>query len=282
MYIGLLLVKAEDREKVLDYLLSKRNEIGYDGEVHFSELTNYSYANVYAEKTKLAKSWIEYVLSENKTRYIYFYILGLNLSKIQYQAFGKGKDRARNIYNRFFRSSVLYCLKSFFSEYKNIVVDQIFHDKGHLDNDELFNWHTIWRIETAENRISFNSEYILFIDSDHHKEKKFPEESHLIQLTDLILGATSQCLDAKSNKDGCNEIAQTFLPFIERLNDENRCNNPNSRYDYFRKCSLSFFPKARLTMKQLDDKWEKLRSGFYRNRSLLLKEKFSPQMKLGI
>lgn len=277
MYIGILLLKADDKERILNDLLKKRKEVNYQDELHFRDLTNYSYANIYSEKTKLAKSWIDFVLSENKKRSIYFHILGLNLTNLQHQAFGSGKKRMRNIYNRFFRSTILYCLKSYFDKHKNILVKQIFHDKGHLDNDELFDWHTIWRIGTAEDKISFASNCIYFIDSDHYKETNFTEESHFIQLIDLILGATCQCLDANSNKDGCGEVARIFLPLIERLNG---VNNPNSRYDYFKKCGLSFFPKKHLTLEQLNDQWERVRSGFYQNRPLFIKDRFNQQMRL--
>ena len=280
MYIGLLLIEAENKPQNLKYLLKQREKLGYYDELHFRDLTNYSYANIYSEKTKLAKSWIELVLSVYKPRNICFHILGLNLDNLEYRAFGRRQERMRNIYNRFFRSTILYCLKSYFGKYKNIVVKQIFHDKGNLDKDELFDWHTIWRIETEEEKISFSDENIRFIDSDHNKENDFPEESHFIQLTDLVLGATSQCLDATNNRDGCNEIAQIFLPLVDRLNDERRVNNPQSRYDYFRKCGLSFFPKRRLTLDQLEDRWERVRSGFYRNREIILKEKLSGQRNI--
>jgi len=175
MYIGLLLIRRENKRKILNYLLEKRNEVGYHDELHFSDLTNYSYATVHSGKTRLAKSWIELAMSKHKPRNICFHILGLNLNNLEYRAFGKGRKARRNIYNRFFRSTALYCLKSYFGEYKNVTIRQMFHDKGHLDKDELFDWHTIWRIGTREEKITFNNKNIHFIDSDHNKEKKFPE-----------------------------------------------------------------------------------------------------------
>lgn len=280
MYIGLLFIKSQDRPQVLGDLLHKRKAIGYHDELHFAELTNYSYSNIYSEKTRLARSWMELILSEGCRRKIYFHIVGLNLSNLEYEVFGPGQDRKRNIYNRFFRCTTLYCLKSYFREYAEIIVKQIFHDRGHLETDELFDWHAIWRIEAQEQKISFDNKNILFVDSDHDKEKKFPEESHFIQLTDLVLGATVQCLDAGKNRDGCNEIAEMFIPLVERLNDVNRINNPNSRYDYCRKCGVSFFPRCKLTGRQFEDKWERLRSGFFLNRPIILKERLSGQERL--
>jgi hypothetical protein len=199
------------------------------------------------------------------------------LSNLQLVAFGESAARERNIYNRFFRSACIYCLKAFYGDCKSINVKGVFHDKGNLEKDELFDWHTVWRIKQQEENISFDMDRILFVDSNHDKEKLYPEESHLIQMTDLVLGATSQCLDASPNRDGCDEIGCLFLPLVKRLNDSRRASNPRSRYNYFKKCSLSFFPSKKLTMAQLDDKWERLTSSFYKDRPLLLKDKISGQ-----
>lgn len=139
------------------------------------------------------------------------------------------KEQVRNIYNRFFRTATLGRLKYYFGEYEKIVIKRIFHDRNELENDEIFNWHTIQSIKKKEEQIEFDEKHIYFIESDHRKEKNFPKESHFIQLIDLVLGATKQYLDAPNDRPGCNEIGQMFLPLIERLNDENKSNNPRSR-----------------------------------------------------
>lgn len=278
MYLGLLIVNEDNKKQLFDYLMQARKEANYYGELHFGEIRKSSNKS---EKTLLGKKWSEIVLSENKERIVNFHVLGLNLSNLQYQSFGEEKkERARNIYNRFFRSITKGCLKYYFPGYKRIFVNTLFHDRNELENDELFDWHTIWRIEMEEENISFDDRNICFVDSDHQKEKNFPTESHFIQLTDLILGATSQCLDCGNNRVGCIEIGKLFLPLVERLNDQNRVNNPNSRYSYYRKCCLSFFPKGSLTLEQLANNFTKLRSGFYRNRLIILKEKLNCQRKL--
>ena len=57
-------------------------------------------------KYKIASKWIDYWLNDREN--IYFYILGINLSKLDGDKFGpkNQKDKHSNIYNRFFRSAI--------------------------------------------------------------------------------------------------------------------------------------------------------------------------------
>jgi hypothetical protein len=278
MYTGILAIPEARYNDVLEWLGEDRIAAGYDREVHFTELHNYSYAHVHNEKALLAKRWVERVLWDDQKTF-HFYLLGLNLSNLQHHAFGTGKEQKRNIYNRFFRSSVAYALKSFFGN-TGIFVTHIFHDAGHLNHDELFDWHTIWRLDQAEPGIAFLTDNIQFINSDHNKEPNFPDDSHFIQLCDVLTGGLTQCLDARTKKDGCCEIAECLLPLAERLTDPRRVRNRNSRYRYVRRISLSFFPSKRLTLKELDDAHLRGQSGFYITRRLLFKDQLSGQLSL--
>lgn len=277
MYIGIVAIPQQKHPSALRLLLTDRDDAGYHREVHFADLTNYSYAHVHNEKTLLAKKWIQRVMW-NGEKTFHFYVLGLNLSNLETAAFGTGKDRKRNVYNRFFRSALSYVLKAYFG--RNVLVEAIFHDKGDLNKDELFDWHSIWRISAEEPGIIFRQDTIEFIDSDHEKETRYPQESHFVQLTDVILGSARQCLDCTSSKDGCTGVAETFLPLMDRLTDRKRVRNIFSRYRYVRRCSVSFFPSRRLTLKELEDPWKRARSTFYINRRLLLKDKLSGQLRL--
>ena len=277
-YLGLLIVSGNDKNELFNQLMQARKEANYYGEMHFADIQKSSRKS---EKTLLGKKWIEIALSKNKRRVLDFHILGLNLSNLQSQFFGEERqEQARNIYNRFFRSTLAACLKYNYADYANIKVKNIFHDKNELEYDEMFDWHTIWRINIAEENVYFNYKDIHFIDSDHQKEQLFTDESHFIQLIDLILGATRQCIDCTSKQEGRIEISSLFLPLVERLNDPGRAYNPNSKYSYHRRCCLYFFPKESLTLGQLENEVERLRSGFYRNRPILLQEKRSRQLRL--
>lgn len=232
MYIGLLAVSESDHDSVVGWLCEDRDAAGYHDEVHFTKLKNASNARIHNEKTLLAKRWVERVLWDHR-KVFHFHLLGLNLTNLQSFAFGTGWQQKRNIYNRFFRSSVTYALKRFFGG-GEVTVTRIFHDASKFEDDDLFDWHTIWRVDRAEASITFVPDSISFIDSDHAKERDSPEDSHLIQLCDVLLGGLTHCLDARNRKDGCCEIAKVLLPLADRLVDPRHARNPNSRYRHAR------------------------------------------------
>jgi hypothetical protein len=278
MYLGLVAIPEGCYQTALSGLTDDREAANYEGEVHFVDLHNYSYAHIHNQKTLLAKRWVDRVLNDRQ-KVFHFYLLGLNLDNLQSFAFGRGREQPRNIYNRFFRASVAYTLKSFFGR-TDLVVTHIFHDKSDLEHDDLFDWHTIWRLDQAEPGITFLVNNIQFIDSDHEKELAFPADSHFIQLCDVLLGGLSHCLDARTKKDGCCEVAECLLPLAERLTDPRQVRNPNSRYCHVRRLSMSFFPSKRLKLKELEDGHARQRSGFYIERRLLFKEEKSRQLRL--
>lgn len=267
MYIGLLAIPEARYECVLERLLEDRQQAAYWDEVHFSQLRNYSYAHCHNKKTLLARYWLERVLWDTD-KVFHFHLLGLNRGNLQPLAFGAGRTQERRIYNRFFRALVAGMLKHCFPG-KSVTVSRVFHDVSELQHDDLFEWHTIWRLDSDTQAISFVPRQIDFIDSDHRRETRFSSDSHLIQLCDLLLGGLTQCLDARNVKDGCCEIASLLLPLAERLTDPLRAENRNSRYRYWRRISMSFFPSKQLSLQELAQPYLRLRSRYYSSRRLL-------------
>lgn len=272
MYIGISAIPDTHYQSCLRDLLQDRNDAGYEREIKSTELTQ-------RPKINLATRWVNRILDDREKRF-HFYILGLNLDNLQRSAFGDSRsEQVRRIYNRFFRSSISFVLNSYFQD-DSISVEYLFHDRTEMESDDLFDWHSLWRLQQDSDRVSFNRDRITFIDSDHEREISHPNDSHFIQLTDLILGCARQCLDCTSTRGGIMEVAQVFLPLAQRLADERRCDNPNSRFRYFRRCKFSFFPSARLSETDLEDAFERVRSSFFVNRALLLSEKVSGQGRL--
>lgn len=278
MYVGLLAIPDDCHARALEQLQDARQEVGYCSEIHFKELKNRS-RTLHGDKTAVAKRWTNAVLRDD-AKIFHFYFLGINLSNLEHSAFGTGWDKPPNIYNRFFRSAVAYAIRGFFGSHRPITVSYVFHDKDDIESHGLFDWHTIRKLSSPEEGITFDTGRIQFIDSDHEKEPKFPQESHFIQLTDVLAGGMAHCLDATSKKKGCCEVAGCLLPLLERLTDPKRARNPNSRFGYFRRIAVGFFPSKRLSRKQLEDSVQKARSGFYIKRRLLLKERLTHQMTL--
>lgn len=270
MYLGLLAIPEASYCEVLERLAQDRRTAGYTGEVHFSQLRNYSYAFCHNEKTLLAKHWVERVLHDDH-KVFHFYLLGLNLDNLEQRAFGAAPGHEHRIYNRFFRASVAGMLKHFFPSGR-LVVSAVFHDKSELQHHALFDWHTIWRLDSDSDLITFIPQRIEFIDSDHRREPLFPEDSHLIQLCDVLLGGLTQCLDARNVKDGCCEIASLLLPLAERLVHPRQAHNPNSHYRHWRRVSMSFFPSRKLKLDDLHDPYARAKSRYYHSRQLLLRE----------
>jgi hypothetical protein len=253
MYIGVLAIPSDQYQYALECLENDREKVSYFGELKSTNLTQ-------STKIQLAKLWIKR-MKHDKCKCFHFHILGLNMGNLQTRAFGdKHGEQQKRIYNRFFRSSVLYLLKYFFGDSPSIEVEAIFHDRTEMEYDDLFDWHTIWRIEREEDNITFASNIIEFVDSDHRKER--------------------HCLDCTSNKPGIIEAAKEISPLIERLANKRSCKNPNSRYCYYRRCSISFFPSRKLALEDLNDPLERLRSSFFVQRRLLLNEKLSGQQSL--
>lgn len=278
MYIGLLAVPDEHLGTALQSLQEDRVAGRYDAEVHFSELRNRS-GRANGEKTDVARRWVERVLWDHE-KIFHFYLLGLNMTNLQASAFGASAEQGRNIYNRFFRTAVASTLRLFFPSSGGVTVSHVFHDTSEMETDDLFDWHTIWKLSSPEQGITFATDTIQFIDSDHERETNFARDSHLIQLTDVLLGGISQCLDARNEKDGCCEVAECLLPLVERLTDPKRISNRNSRFRYVGRISVAFFPRNMLSLKQLEDPVERARSGFYIQRRQLFRERLTGQLTL--
>lgn len=268
-YIGILLIPEEKKDIALKKLNKGRLQSHYSRELHFSKLSNYSYAHANNEKTILANHWIDILIDDATDNCFYFNILGINYSKINIKIFGEDKRVLfQNIYNRFFRTVIKSSLNYFFSG-REVIIENIFHDQeNNLAKHIYFDWHCINKLNEELENVSFKNGHIVFIDSDHNKETVFKEESHFIQLIDLILGSVRLCLDATCTKDGCCEVAEKMKPLLSRM--MNNPGNKKSSYGYYRKYSISFFPSVSLNSAELIDPTKRIISKIYNSRRLLL------------
>ena len=265
-YVGILIVPEGKSETLLSKLLNARclnpdNE-EWEGcesrcrwhddnntEVHYTELND-------TRKYKIACSWIDLLIENGKQNWglIYFYILGLNQSKLDLEKFGPAnqQNRAITIYNRFFRTAVQKSTKSFFHRFDHIIIEDVYHDAGSAQNHELFPWHTVWKLGWEDAKLSFNCSEITFVNSDHRKGDGDPAHSHFIQFIDLLLGSTFNILHYASRNPNKVNIA---LRAKELLGDRliRNPNNKNSRYHYFGRQRIEFFPRENLGGYDVDD-----------------------------
>jgi hypothetical protein len=265
-YIGVLMIPTRCRLRALRGLQADRESAGYDGEIHFTELRNFSYAHVHQEKTALAKKWLRRALDDQE-KIFHFSLLGVNLSALHHNAFGRSaKERRPAIYNRFLRPAILYPAQRFFSG-QAVQIKYLYHDETELQRHDWFKSHLIQTINDSAAPVNFYGSYrIQFINSDHRRETAFPRDSHFVQLCDILTGAVTQTLDNRSNKDGCNELAADVYPLAQFLTGANGAADPGN---WRARLHLSFFPSRKLTAAQLNDPAVRQESTFYRERPLL-------------
>ena len=217
----------------------------------------------------IASKWLDYLLNDRDK--VYFYILGINLNRLDKSYFGQQKQQ-NNIYNRFFRTSILKSVKSYFHPYEKIYIKKICHDSStSLETDAYLSWHCIFYIDNRDDKIYFKTDKIDFIDSDHRKSSN--DYSHFIQFIDLLLGCVYNCIEYASKNPDKEAIAEKCLPLVERLIE--KPNNKNSRYNYVGRQKIEFFPKhdlRGLDRDSLEYKFKK-RDSFYYKRVLKIKNK---------
>lgn len=217
-----------------------------------------------------ADRWCDVILNNTIQKKDFFiHILGINVAKIDRSFFktsGEKTNIENNIYNRFFRTSIKYSLKSFFDGYDAIIVDNIFHDTGNMEYHPYFKKQPLRKLKEEIANVYFNCKEVSLIETNN---KNCMETNQVIlQLIDLFLGATLNCLHATGKKNK-KKIALKLFPIIDRC--INSSSNPNSRYAKI--YSISFFPKNKID--ENDDYIEKLikwNDNFYVNREIKLSE----------
>jgi len=232
--------------------------------VHWSEISS-------ADQKNVCKRWFEYILDPDRSKNTFYsYILGLNDSKLIKKEFDE-TDEFNSKYNRFFRSAIIYCLKTFFSG-ENVVVENIFHEEGQQQNNEYFPWHCIYKIQ-QEDGISFLCKEITFLPKDHKKRK----ESNLIQLCDCVLGVSTSIIhgiEKSNNSNYREELADIYFPLLKRI--VNKPKNKNSSYKHYNRILIQSFPKDKT---QLGDE-RRYVNQFYTDRFFNYAEQKSGQLRL--
>lgn len=250
MYLGIVIIETSKKEIILKKINSIRKDIWYSNELHFTWLKNLPWLWKENKKTLLAEKYIDLILEDKDKKYFYFDILWINLENLDLTYFWNDKWwHYCNIYNRFFRTIVTRSINSYF-DWKNVIIDNIFHDnENSLIWHQYFDWHLLYKLNWTINW------KINFIDSNHNKESLYPNESHFIQIIDLLLWAMRQLYDNPNKKRWCKYIWDKIKPLIERMRDKPW--NYNSKYWYIKKYNISFFPNSKdniLLLKKEDEK----------------------------
>ena len=241
-YFLVLLIPDEQATLVKSWLHSARED--FHSPIKFAKLNS----NGRGRKVEIAKTWMQEVLrsARDDRNDLYFSLTGLNLNRLDPKAFGGANcahgQTLANIHNRFFRKSLSNAITDFWGG-APILIRKVFHDsEGNLQNHQYFDWHAISKTMSDHSHITFESDNITFVLSDHRKEKHHENASHIIQLVDVLLGAITYCFHpSHSRNKGQEEVAMETVELVKRLSHAPR--NPNSAYNYYKKFKVGFFPK---------------------------------------
>jgi hypothetical protein len=203
-YICMLLIPFASVEDVISHLLDIREHHNFHGEMSFSDVKGLSRNS---PRTAVAKDWLQYLLRHSGID-VYWEVLGIATHNLDFSCFGPGDEptgKYATVYNRFFRTALLFSINTYFKSYDQVIISHVFHDdEGNLQNHPYFHWHLPSVV--ADTRIQFLNEHIEFVSSDHKKEKIHKAESQVIQLADLLVGSVSQRLDQSSGQKGKVEL----------------------------------------------------------------------------
>jgi hypothetical protein len=276
IYIGLLVERLDN--PLLEKIISIRYKNNFDINspyfeknnriIHWAEIKN-------ADTQNIAKRWIEFILDPSNADKFYGYVLGINLSKLSTEEFDN-KNIFNSVYNRFFRSAVLYLLKPVFLDNFKIVKN-IFHEEGQQKNHKYFPWHPIHKIKESEAYISFECCEITFLPKDHRENKCGDKRSNLIQLCDLFLGLSVGLLHGIGTGKRAKyreKLADLFLPLFKSMIYEPK--NPYSEYKHKGRIMIRFFPREKTKPNDI----KRLTNQFYTERKIYYYEQKSGQLSL--
>ncbi len=207
-----------------------------DSEIHWSNMKDDN------NKKNILKRWLDYILADCNPgkRKFYFSVYGINLSNLNIDEFGETQI-FNNIYNRFFRSMLLYSLKKFFSS--GVIVDHIYHEEGQQAEHKCFDWHTVFKLDEDEN-INLSCEHVEFLPKSHKNEPR----SNAIQLCDSLVGIFKDIhlgygQNYSNNKKEILSSNFTNELIIKRVIKEPK--NIKSSYGYANRFHISLFPKTK-------------------------------------
>lgn len=260
-YIGIILEKLDN--SLLDDILIERFCNNFDRtSIYFEKNNKIVHWNEIriADTKNICMRWFKYILESNRSRNKFFsYILGINNSKLNIEEFDI-HNKFNSIYNRFFRSAILYALKTLFPK-KQIIIENIYHEEGQQEFHKYFPWHCIYKIDQKEENMIFRCSEIKFLPKDHKKDKR----SNLIQLSDTFMGACIGIIHGihKSKKSKYREeLMDCILPLVQRMIKEPK--NKNSHYQHANRIMIRFFPNQNTK----PDDIRRVFNHFYSNRKL--------------
>lgn len=217
--VGLLLVKRQDLDEVRRHLRTKRESEGYRGEVHFADLPK-SFGGAYGAKARVAREWIS-AYERYLSQMAFCSVLAVDRASNAYDRRRFAQDY--HAYNRFTAMAIKAAVAWHLGPLKldrvvlRIVSDakdrKSQPDQGMVDN---FDNYVPWRVETdAERAKQGGSNYPAV--SVAHLDLQHSADDDLLQLLDILLGATQEALVGGATRPTKRKLGQRVVRWIEDL-----------------------------------------------------------------
>lgn len=239
LLIGLLFVAEDQLEYVRGVLQKDRRRENYSGEIHFSELPG-SFGGAGGSKARTARAWLK-AYESGLCNQAFFSALAIDRASPKYDHKRFTKDF--HAYNRFtamaLKAGIAWHLGPkkldkvyiiFISDAKDRATRP---DREWVDN---FDKYLPYRAELDSLLSQMEGKDYLSVKLNLHLEDSHSED--LLQLCDLLLGATQMALVAGSSRKVKVELGRIVQRWCEDLKQPHW----NQRYGLFRKFNLWAFP----------------------------------------
>jgi hypothetical protein len=278
-YMCLIFERLDSNSNLLEDIIKERFLNNFDKSSPYYKKNNkiLHWTNLGSTDGKnICKRWFDYILDPIKSgQKFYSYILGLNETYLNKEEFDP-RDKFGSVYNRFFRSTIEYGVKTFFlgENFNKIIIKNIYHEQGQQQYNPYFPWHPIDKL-SKETSFIFKSQEITFLTKDHN----INPESNILQLCDCFLGAVVNIIHGLKNPNSNRakvkkELIDLILPLIQRIMENP--SNKNSKYQYANRIIIRSFPKDKTL--PTDDKRKTFQ--YYTKRKMKYLEDKSKQLSL--
>ncbi len=251
-YHGFMFVNNNFGREILNKVIEIKSEKSKDSEITFKEIKKDDY------RVRIATEWIKLavkLLQEGKIR---FYVLGINKNHLK-NFWDNTWSFDKNIYLRFFEIGLNSSVGWFSNDPKldkPLQVTHIYYEYGNY-NDERKN-----KIHWLNALAGYKDSCPIYSNPKKQKEvdEKLYKLSNLIQLTDVLLGATKYSfIKMNENYTGRKKCVGEFIEIVERFNNKQRAYRTKS--SFYKRYALQFFPtKSNITRAEfIDNDFESIR-----------------------
>lgn len=241
LLIGLLFVNLKKYSNVLDVLSYHRKQENYSGEIHFCELPK-SFNGEFGTKARVAKAWIN-AYQNGLFQDAHFSCLAVNRSSPRFEH--KRFSENYHVYNRFTAMAIKAGISWMLAPYgfDQIVLTLVSDgkdrksspDQGLIDNFESYIPYRV-EMDSLVKRLFENQSYP-FVTMNPVRIVR-SDQDDLLQLTDILLGATQSALVKSSIRPTKIYLASRITAWYQDLQKPQK----QQFYRMHRKFDLWGFP----------------------------------------